>query len=111
MFRKIQTLISDVVKAKRPEDEFVSDANHGLSVEGKVKAIMATVFKLDVNEINEEISADDIDQWTSIEHVDFLVKLQNEFEIDFTDSQIVEMLSYQSVVTNVTAALAAKKGT
>jgi len=60
---------------------------------------------MDINDINEETSADNIEQWTSLEHVDFLVNLQKEFDIEFTDSQIVEMLSYKTVVQNVTAAI------
>ena len=64
------------------------------------------VFKIDIHDIRADTSADDIDQWTSIEHVDFLVILQKEFDIEFTDSQIVEMLSYKAVVQNVKAAIA-----
>ena len=108
MFRKIQTVISRAAKAPAHTAETTVDADNSGSLEMRVKAIMATVFKIDINEINEETSSDNIDQWTSLEHVDFLVKLQQEFEIELTDSQIVEMLSYPAVVENVEVALAAK---
>jgi acyl carrier protein len=78
-------------------------------MEQKIKAIMANVFKIDINEINEETSADNIDQWTSLEHVDFLVNLQKAFDIEFSDLQLVEMQSYRSVVQNVSAAIKGKK--
>ena len=108
MFRKIQTVISKAKRAETLEAEAAADADDSASLEMRIKAIMANVFKMEINEINEETSADTIDQWTSLEHVDFLVKLQQEFEIEFTDSQIVDMLSYLAVVQNVEAALAAK---
>ena len=108
MFRKIQTVISKAKKAGTREDAAAVNGDGSTSVELRIKAIMANVFKMDINEINEETSADNIDQWTSLEHVDFLVKLQQEFEIEFTDSQIVDMLSYLAVVQNVETALAAK---
>lgn len=108
MIRKIQTLLSKAVKAETREDEAAIDVDGSASVEKRIKAIMAKVFKIDINEIIAATSADNIDQWTSLEHVDFLVKLQKEFEIEFTDSQIVAMLSYETVVENVNAALAAK---
>jgi len=108
MFRKIQTVISKAKKAHTHEAEAAANADGSASLEMRIKAIMANVFKMDINEINEKTSADTLDQWTSLEHVDFLVKLQQEFEIEFSDSQIVEMLSYLAVVENVKAALAAK---
>ena len=78
------------------------------SVEQKIKAIMAKIFKIDINDVNEDTSADNVDHWNSLEHVDLLVNLQKEFDIEFTDSQIVEMLSYKTVVQNVTAAIKGK---
>ncbi|CAB1055688.1 hypothetical protein D1BOALGB6SA_421 [Olavius sp. associated proteobacterium Delta 1] len=109
MIRKIQTLLSKAIKAEIREDETAADVDDSASVEKRIKAIMAKVFKIEKNDIDEETSADNIDQWTSLEHVDFLVNLQNEFEIEFTDSQIVEMLSYKTVVQNVRAAITEKK--
>jgi acyl carrier protein len=111
MIRKLQSLFSNLPKAGKPQDETAAGVDDGSGAEQKVKAIMASVFKIDIEDITAETSADNIDRWTSIEHVDFLVKLQQEFEVDFTDSQIVEMLTYQSVMANVTAALATQKGT
>jgi acyl carrier protein len=105
MLRKIQTILSKVVKAEIREDEAVENEDELALMEKKIKAIMANVFKIEINEINEETSADNVDRWTSLEHVDFLVNLQKEFDIEFTDSQIVEMLSYKTVVQNVTAAI------
>ena len=100
--------MSKAGKAQVSKAESVVTADDAASLEMRVKAIMAAVFKIDINDINDETSSDTIDQWTSLEHVDFLVKLQTEFEIELTDSQIVEMLSYPAVVQNVEVALAAK---
>lgn len=111
MIRKIQSIFSTALKLEVRAGETVTEVDQSSSVEHRIKAIMAEVFKISINHIDEATTADNLDQWTSIEHVDFLVKLQKEFEIEFTDSQIVEMLSYKTVVANVTAALAAKKET
>jgi acyl carrier protein len=105
MIRKIQAIISKLAKAESREDGAAVDTDELSAVEQKVKAIMANVFKIDINEINAATSADNIDRWASLEHVDLLVNLQKEFDIEFTDSQIVEMLSYKTVLQNVTAAI------
>jgi len=78
-------------------------------MEEKIKAIMAYVFKIDVNDIAEDTSYDNVDRWTSIEHVEFVLNLEREFEIEFTDSQIVEeLLSFRTIVQTVEAAIKAK---
>jgi acyl carrier protein len=109
MIRKIQALLSKVTKAKIREDEADMDVGELSSMERKIKAVMANVFKIDINDIDAETSADNVDQWTSLEHVDLLLNLQKEFDIEFTDSQLVVMLDYTSVVQNVSAALKDKK--
>ena len=108
MIRKIQALLSKAKTVETRGDEAAINVDESTSVEQRIKAIMANVFRIDINDINEETSADNMDQWTSLEHVDFLVNLQKDFDIEFTDSQIVEMLSYLSVVQNVRAAITNK---
>ena len=108
MIRKIQALLSKAKTVETRKDESAIDVDDSASVEKRIKAIMAKVFKIGINDISEETSADNMDQWTSLEHVDFLVNLQKDFDIEFTDSQIVEMLSYKTVVQNVRAAITGK---
>lgn len=105
MITKIRALISKISNAGNREDKLAADIDELSLVEQKIKTIMSMVFKIDINEINEDTSAENIDRWTSLEHVDFLVNLQKEFDIEFTDSQIVEMLSYRSVLNNVITAV------
>lgn len=106
MIRKIKALLNDAKNAEVHEDEVIDDVDLTTAVDQKIKAIMAKIFKIDVNDINENTSADTIDQWTSLEHVDFILNLQKEFDIEFTDSQIVEeLLSYKTVVQTIRAAI------
>ncbi len=109
MARKFKAIMSKVLKAGVNKNESVNNLDQLTSTEQKIKAIMAKIFKLDVNQINEETSSDNVDQWTSLEHVDFVLNLQKKFDIEFTDSQIVEeLLSYKTVVQTVDAALQEK---
>jgi acyl carrier protein len=72
----------------------------------KVKTIMADTFKVDLNAINEDTSPDNLDRWTSLKHVDLVLNLQQAFDIEFTDSQIVEELfTYKTIGQTVEAAL------
>ena len=105
MFRKIQAAIAKAKTSQPSQEDAAFAADDSTSVERRIKKIMAKVFKIDINEINEETSADKIDQWTSLEHVELLVQLQKEFDVELTDLQIVEMLSYNAVVENIKTAL------
>ena len=108
MISKIKAFFSTVSNADNPEDELAAESDDLSSVEQKIKTIMSKVFKIDINEINEDTAAENIDQWTSLEHIDFLVNLQQEFDIEFADAQIVEMFSYRSAVDNVLTAITCK---
>ena len=109
MALKIKSILSKVLKSDDSDDEAPGIVDQSTSVEQKIKAIMVSVFKIDIREINEETSSDNVPQWTSLEHVDFVLNLQKEFDIEFTDSQIVEeLLSYRTVVQTVTAAVKGK---
>ena len=109
MALKIKSILSKVLKSDHRKDEAPGIVDQSTSLEQKIKAIMVSVFKIDIREINEETSSDNVPQWTSLEHVDFVLNLQKEFDIEFTDSQIVEeLLSYRTVVQTVTAAVKGK---
>lgn len=106
MALKIKLIFSKAIKTDHSDDEAAVNVDQSLSVEQIIKSIMVAVFKIDMSEINEETSSANVPQWTSLEHVDFVLNLQKEFDIEFTDSQIVEeLLSYRSAVQTVTAAI------
>jgi len=105
----LKAIMSKIFKSDNNEDASHDHVDQSTSVEQKIKTIMVSVFKIDINEIDGETSSDNVDQWTSLEHVDFVLNLQKEFDIEFTDSQIVEeLLSYKTVVETVTAAINGK---
>jgi acyl carrier protein len=108
MIRKIISLLSHQKTVTDREDDAAGDIDELSSAEQKIKAIMANVFGIGINDIHTESSADNIDQWNSIEHVNLLAALQDKFDIEFTDSQLVEMLSYKTIVENVAAAITEK---
>ena len=109
MALKIKSILSKVLKSDHRKDDAPEIVDQSTSLEQKIKAIMVSVFKIDIREINAETSSDNVPQWTSLEHVDFVLNLQKEFDIEFTDSQIVEeLLSYRTVVQTVTAEVKGK---
>lgn len=67
----------------------------------QVFGIMSRVFGVPLEEINEDSSADTIEKWDSLGHMNLVLALEEELGVQFTDSQIVNMLSAQLVLLTV----------
>jgi acyl carrier protein len=63
----------------------------------KLRGIMASCFNLEVSQINDESSVDDIEEWDSLKHLTLVISLEEAFNISFTMDQTVEILSLQLI--------------
>ena len=63
----------------------------------RITKIISIVFELNENEINEFSSPENIENWDSIGHLNLIVSLEDEFEIKFTDEEIIEMLNFNLI--------------
>lgn len=67
-------------------------------MEQKVKKIMASVFNLDENEIGNDASPETIEVWDSLKHMNLILAIEEEFDIQLEDDEIVDMMSYSLIV-------------
>ena len=70
--------------------------------ESKLKQVMADVFGVDVNVIDENASVDTIAKWDSYNHMNLVLALEEQFNVTFQAEQTVEMLSYPLIKTALT---------
>jgi len=71
----------------------------------RVFKIVSQVFEAAIEDINEDSSPDNIDSWDSLKHMNLVLALEQEFDIQFKDEQIVEMLSTGLIIETVKEAL------
>ena len=64
-------------------------------MENRIKNVMAAVFGISIEDINEESSPDSIDNWDSLNLMNLAVSLEEEFDIEFDDDEIAEMLNFK----------------
>lgn len=64
----------------------------------KVKEIMSIVFEVDLSAINDDANPDQLENWDSLRHMNLIVALEEEFDLEFDDDDIVEMLSLPLVL-------------
>jgi acyl carrier protein len=66
-------------------------------MEDRIKKVMSNVFDIDVNQITENASPDNIEKWDSLKHINLIVALEEEFDFEFDDEEIADLLNYQLI--------------
>jgi acyl carrier protein len=67
-------------------------------VKERVFKVVSQVMDVPADEINEESSPDTIEAWDSLKHMNLVLALEEEFGVQFTDEQIMEMLSVALII-------------
>lgn len=65
--------------------------------EQKLKEVLARVFNVGIDVITDEASPDTIEAWDSLRHMNLVLALEEEFGVELTDDQVVEILSYKLI--------------
>tara|TARA_Y200000002_G_C22371219_1_gene533184 strand:- start:24 stop:248 length:225 start_codon:yes stop_codon:yes gene_type:complete len=71
-------------------------------MEKKIKDIMSAVFDLEIEKINEESSSKTIVKWDSLNHMNLIVALEEEFSMTFDEEEIIDMTNYRHICNLVT---------
>ena len=67
-------------------------------MEQKLKRIMAQLFAITEDEINDDSTMDNIRNWDSLKHMELVFAIEEEFEMPPLDSdEIVEMTSVAAI--------------
>jgi len=64
----------------------------------RVQQIMADVFAVPISQIDLESSADTIETWDSLQHLTFVLAVEQEFGVQFTPEEIEKLISARRVV-------------
>lgn len=63
-------------------------------MENKIKKIMNSIFNIDSDQINDKTSPETLEEWDSLKHMNLILALEEEFDIEFSDEDISQMQSY-----------------
>lgn len=67
------------------------------ATEGKLKQVLADVFGVDASTIDDDASVDTIAKWDSLNHLNLVLALEEQFKVSLSEDQIVEMMNYPLV--------------
>ena len=66
-----------------------------------VKEIMATVFEIDIETIDNDASPKSISKWDSLEHLNLIVELEEKFDLSFDPEDIANMVTLDSIISKI----------
>ena len=69
-----------------------------IQIEERAKKVMSNVFGIEPHLISEKTSPDTLEKWNSLGHMNLIIALEEEFKIQFSDTQIIEMMNYPLMI-------------
>ena len=66
-------------------------------IDNKIKKIISIVFEIELNKINDNSSPDNIENWDSLRHMMLIDALEDEFDIQFSDDEMTELINYKLI--------------
>lgn len=73
------------------------------SVFDKIQDVFRQIFSDETLNISDKMTADDIEAWDSIMHINIIEAIQDEFNILFDFDEIAEMIEVNDIIEAVVA--------
>tara|TARA_B110000238_G_C15886843_1_gene335951 strand:+ start:197 stop:421 length:225 start_codon:yes stop_codon:yes gene_type:complete len=67
-------------------------------MEEKVLEVMSKTFNIDVLLLSKKTSKKDLSQWDSMSHLNLIVDIENEFNISFSNEEMVTIFDFKSLL-------------
>lgn len=61
----------------------------------RLRKVFSLLFNIDENEIIPTSSKDSIDNWDSLQHLNLVTSIEQEFQIILDESDVLELLSFE----------------
>lgn len=79
-----------------------------MNIEERLNRVFKTVFDNESIEINPDLTADDVDEWDSLSHINLMIAIELEFGIEFDQSEIQNFANVGELMTSIEEKLAKK---
>jgi acyl carrier protein len=70
-------------------------------IEQKVREIMSGIFAIDESDINKNSSLETVENWDSLQHVNLIMALEEDFGLQIDVDDALEMVSFPEVVATM----------
>jgi acyl carrier protein len=70
-------------------------------MENKIFKVISDVLDVPLENVNKSSSPDDFESWDSLKQMNLIIALEESFEIQFSDEQIITMLNVELIIIAV----------
>ena len=70
-------------------------------IRNRARAVLAKVLKTDIETIGDDISQMELSDWDSVRHMNVVLGLENEFDIEFDDAELPKLTSLPLMVASI----------
>ncbi|MFH0734094.1 MAG: phosphopantetheine-binding protein [bacterium] len=67
------------------------------NIGNRIKKVMSAVFGVNIDEITELSSADTIEAWDSLKHMNLIIALEEEFQISIPDEDVGNITNFKLI--------------
>lgn len=67
------------------------------STKERIRNVMGSVFEVSLNDINEQSSTDNVDNWDSVRHLNLILALEEEFNISIPDEEVGSLVNFKII--------------
>jgi acyl carrier protein len=71
------------------------------NIENRIKNVVGAALSVPIDDINENSSADNIGNWDSLKQINLVLALEEEFQIEFSDDEIMNMNQYSKIANAI----------
>jgi acyl carrier protein len=63
----------------------------------RILKVMSLVFEVSVETLNEDSSSDRIGSWDSLKHLNLILALEEEFNVEIPDEEVGNLMNYKLI--------------
>lgn len=71
------------------------------TTQDRVLQVISNVLNVPRDKLSIDSSPESIEQWESMKHINLVLAIEEEFDVQFDDEQIAELQSVKSIITAV----------
>jgi len=68
----------------------------------KINKVLIEVLKVSEDQVVENLGMEDVNDWDSLTHMNLIVAIENDFEIELSGDDIAEMINFNAIREIVT---------
>jgi len=66
-------------------------------MENKLKRIMSNIFNISEETVDENSSMDTIENWDSLQHLNLILAIEQEFKVSLSTDEVVQMVNFKVI--------------